>query len=215
MKKIKQHLTTKITKQVELNYLLYLPEKPEANASAPPLLLFLHGVGERGNDLSLLKKQGPPLRIETGAEFPFVVAAPQCPTDTWWQIDSLIALLDHLLEQHNIDQSRIYVTGLSMGGYGTWALADACPNRFAAIAPVCGPFTFINPLRFQNIPIWCFHGAMDDVVPVSDSVKMVKWLRENGANVRFTVYPDAEHDSWTQTYEGTKLYDWFLMHHKR
>jgi len=165
MKKIKQHLTTKITKQVELNYLLYLPEKPEANASAPPLLLFLHGVGERGNDLSLLKKQGPPLRIETG--------------------------------------------------YGTWALADACPNRFAAIAPVCGPFTFINPLRFQNIPIWCFHGAMDDVVPVSDSVKMVKWLRENGANVRFTVYPDAEHDSWTQTYEGTKLYDWFLMHHKR
>ncbi len=210
MKGMKEHLSVRIEKQVELDYLLYLPEKQPAGAGATPLLLFLHGAGERGSNLALVRKNGPPLLLEGGVELPFVVAAPQCPADMWWQLDSLVALLDHLVEQHDIDERRIYVTGLSMGGYGTWALADACPQRFAAIAPVCGPFTYIDPKRFRNIPVWCFHGAMDDVVSVSDSVKMVRWLRDSGADVRFTVFPDAGHDSWTQAYDGTDLYDWLL-----
>jgi len=212
MKTVQQHLSVKITKQVELDYLLYLPNTPLEEA--PPLLLFLHGSGERGNDLSLVKQNGPPRLIERGAELPFVVVAPQCPTGTWWKTDSLLALLDHILDQQDIDPRRIYVTGLSMGGYGTWALADACPERFAAIAPVCGPFRSIEPARFRKTPVWCFHGAMDDVVPVNDSVRMVRRIRENEADVRFTVYPDAGHDSWTQAYDEPELFDWLLTHRR-
>jgi predicted peptidase len=210
MKKMQEHLTTRVTKQVEMDYLLYLPEKPPAGS--PPLLLSLHGIGERGNDLSLVRKIGLPLHIENGLELPFLVVAPQCPADVWWQTDSLTALLDNVLDQHDVDHHRIYLTGLSMGGNGAWALANACPGRFAAIAPICGPRAFINPANFKDTPSWCFHGAMDDVVPVSDSVKMVKWLREGGADVRFTVYPDAAHDSWTPAYNDPELYDWMLSH---
>ena len=204
-------LATSITKRAELDYLLYLPEE---QAGPPALLLFLHGAGERGCDLSLVKKHGPPLLIERGRDLPFVVVAPQCPAHQWWESDSLAALLDDLLESHDVDQHRLYVTGLSMGGSGTWALANACLGRFAAIAPVCGPCTFVNPQRFKDTAVWCFHGAMDDAVPVSDSVQMVKRLREGGVDVRFTVYPDAGHDSWTQAYDGTDLYDWLLNHRR-
>jgi len=204
-----ERLETTVTKKVELDYLLYLPGEP---AAPMPLLLFLHGSGERGNDLSLVKKHGPPMLIENGTDLPFIVAAPQCPEGRWWETGSLAALLDHLLERDDIDIDRLYLTGLSMGGYGTWALADACPGRFAAIAPVCGPFTWVNPGNFKNIPAWCFHGAMDDTVPVDDSIRMVRWLRENGADVRFTIYPDVGHDSWEQAYDGSELYDWLLQH---
>lgn len=210
MQEAQHNLTTTITKEVELDYLLYVPE--EAPADPPPLMLFLHGAGERGNDLSLVKKNGPPREIENGAELPFVMLAPQCPPGVWWQVDSLVALLDDFTDQHEVDERRIYVSGLSMGGYGTWALADACPGRFAALAPVCGPFTYVNSDSFVNTPVWCFHGAMDEVVPVDNSIRMVRWLRESGADVRFTIYPDAGHDSWTQAYAGTELYDWLLEH---
>jgi predicted peptidase len=210
MKQSNQRLATQIAKDVELDYLLYLPE--ETPATPPPLLLFLHGAGERGSDVAKVKENGLPARLENGLELPFVVVAPQCPADSWWETDSLTALLDTVLDQHDIDHSRIYLTGLSMGGSGSWALANACPGRFAAIAPICGPRAFINPANFKDTPTWCFHGAMDDIVPISDSVMMVKWLREGGADVRFTVYPDAAHDSWTPTYDGNELYDWLLTH---
>ncbi len=200
---------------MELPYLLYLPADLEVGKSGPPLLLFLHGMGERGSDLNLVKTYGPPARIENGLELPFVVAAPQCPADEIWQPYTLAALLEDIIKRYKIDRARIYLTGLSMGGSGTWALANARRDLFAAIAPICGPFTMIDPVRFTDIPVWCFHGAMDDTVPVEDSVRMVKWLRGNGADVRFTVYPDAGHDSWTQAYDGTELYDWFKSHSKR
>jgi predicted peptidase len=208
MKETQHNLTTTIAKQVELNYLLYAPEEPPVEP--PPLMLFLHGAGERGDDLQLVKKNGPPRMIENGMQLPFVVLAPQCPAGVWWEIDSLVALLDQFMKEQNVDENRVYVTGLSMGGYGTWALADACPDRFAAVAPVCGPFTYVNPQNFSRTPVWCFHGAMDEVVSVDDSIRMVRWLRESGADVRFTVYPDAGHDSWTRAYAGTDLYDWLL-----
>ena len=212
MKQTREHIQTECRVQVKLNYLLYRPDTPSTNGDGFPLLLFLHGMGERGNDLSLVQKHGPPLLIENGAEFPFIVAAPQCPAGGVWQIETLMALLDKLKEQHNIDPRRVYITGLSMGGSGTWALANAYPDQFAAIAPICGPFTTIDPINFKNIPTWCFHGAMDEGVPVSDSLRMVRWVRKNGAYVRFTVYPDAGHDSWTEAYQGTELYDWLLTH---
>lgn len=213
MNQSEHNLMTEITKRVDMDYLLYLPE--EGATEPPPLMLFLHGAGERGDDLARVKKNGLPRLIEEGQEFPFMVLAPQCPAGVWWQIDHLVALLDEFTDTHEVDEERIYVTGLSMGGYGTWALVDACPGCFAAAAPVCGPFTYVDPANFSDIPVWCFHGAMDEVVSADDSIRMVRWLRENGADVKFTVYPDAEHDSWTQAYTETGLYDWLLSHHRR
>jgi predicted peptidase len=213
VRELKQHLSTRVTREVELDYLLYLPKvREESPGGVLPLLLFLHGSGERGNDLTLVKTHGPPHVVETGMELPLVVLAPQCPADSSWHADSLMALVDHTIEHHDIDTKRVYVTGLSMGGYGTWILAGEYPERFAAISTVCAPYASLDPVRLRHTPVWCFHGAMDDVVPVEHAIHMVRRIRDAGGDVRFTVYPDAGHDSWTQTYGQTALYEWFLTH---
>jgi predicted peptidase len=209
-----ERLSVELKTQVELDYLLYLPESGSTGEGPAPLLLFLHGAGERGNDLSLVKQHGPPRIIEEGRELPFIVAAPQCPEGVWWKTDPIMALLDNLLEQHKVDKSRIYLTGLSMGGYGTWMAATEYPDRFAAVAPICGPLVRILPSRFKNLPVWCFHGALDPVVPVQESIRMVRQVRHAGGDIRLTVYSEAGHDSWTEAYAGDALYDWFLMHRR-
>lgn len=198
--------------KVKLPYLLYLPEGRRGGAKRKsPLLLFLHGAGERGNDLEQVKVHGPPKLIEKeGREFPFIVVAPQCPADDWWKPEPLVALLDDLMGRHAVDPERVYVTGLSMGGYGTWALAGTCPERLAAVVPICGPFAWLRFKQLGRLPVWCFHGAMDEAVPVSESIRMVRFLRAAGGNARFTVYPDAGHDAWTETYANAELYAWLL-----
>jgi predicted peptidase len=213
VKELKEHLAAVFTKTVELDYLLYLPKGIDGGqGSRRPLLLFLHGAGERGHDLALVKMHGPPHLAETGMEFPFVLLAPQCPEDSSWQTDSLMALIEHTMERFDIDPKRIYVTGLSMGGCGTWAMAGEYPERIAAIAPVCARSVWIDPGRLRHTPVWCFHGAMDDVVSVEHSIHMVRRAREGGGDVRFTIYPDVGHDCWTPAYGQQALYDWFLAH---
>jgi predicted peptidase len=209
---MKQHrLDTTIVKPAQLGYLLHIPH----NAPTPlPLLLFLHGIGERGNDLEKLYVYGPPAQIRAGREFPCAVLAPQCPDHIWWDIEVLNTLLDHVVAEHNIDTSRIWATGLSMGGHGLWNLANAYPDRFAAIAPICGPHVWVVAERFKNLPCWCFHGALDDAVPISDSIRIVRDLRQAGCPVRFTVFPDAGHDSWTPAYNLPEFYEWLFAQHK-
>jgi predicted peptidase len=126
----------------------------------------------------------------------------------------LINLVDDVAARYKVDKKRIYLTGLSMGGYGTWALAAAYPERFAAIAPICGGGSRIMSLRLKDMPIWVFHGAKDKVVSIEESEEMVKAIRNRGGNVKFTIYPDAGHDSWTESYNNQELYDWFLEHSK-
>jgi len=202
----------RITKDVALDYLLYLPEP----CSEPlPLLLFLHGAGERGHDLERVKRHGVPRRLEEGLELPCIVVAPQCPPDQWWSPDALIALLDRICDEYPVDRDAQVVTGLSMGGLGTWTLAAACPDRFSAIAPVCGPYTYVHKQPLARVPTWCFHGALDEVVSVQDSIRMVQQVRAQGGNVRFTVYPDADHDSWTETYANPALYAWLLAQRRK
>jgi predicted peptidase len=202
------------SRRVSLNYLLYLP--PEYSTQARwPLILFLHGRGERGSDLELVKLHGLPRRLAAGDHFPFVIAAPQCPAGSYWleELDALESLLDHLIDQYAIDPRRVYLTGMSMGGRGTWHLAARCPQRFAAIAPICGVGNnWIAQERLSTMPIWVFHGDADSVTPVEESEKMVRWLREVGGNVRFTAYPGVDHDSWTAAYNTPELYTWFLSH---
>jgi predicted peptidase len=205
-----------ITKTLSCQYLLFLPEDYEKKQQQWPMILFLHGAGERGIDLNLVKKHGPPKIVETKKDFPFIVVSPQCPQDRWWteEAEVLINLLNDVVSRYNVDTERIYLTGLSMGGYGTWTLAAAYPERFAAIAPICGGGERYMADKFKNVPVWAFHGAKDNVVPVVKSEEMVNAINARGGNAKLTIYPDAAHDSWTATYDNPELYDWFLKHRK-
>ena len=194
---------------VQLNYLLALP-KDYTQQKSWPLVLFLHGAGERGDELKLVKKHGPPKLIDNGKAFPFIVVSPQCPKDVWWEPIELTALLDEIIKNNNIDEDRIYLTGLSMGGFGTWRLAAHSPDRFAAIAPICGGGEPYWARRFPHLPTWAFHGAKDRVVPLERSQEMIDAVKKNGGLPRLTVYPEAGHDSWTETYNNPQLYEWLL-----
>ncbi|MEO8232795.1 MAG: prolyl oligopeptidase family serine peptidase [Ignavibacteriota bacterium] len=192
------------------NYLLYLPADYNTSDSTFPLVLFLHGAGERGTDLEKVKIHGIPKLINQGKEFPFIVVSPQCVEDKTWDTDILSALLDEIELNFRVDKNRIYVTGLSMGGNGTWSLAIAQPNRFAAIAPVCGWNMPSDACTIKDLPIWVFHGTKDNVIPIESSEFMVERLKSCGSNVKFTIYPEANHDAWTETYNNEELYKWFL-----
>ncbi len=199
----------KITTTAKLNYLLSLPTDYGKSRKAWPLVLFLHGAGESGSDLEKVKVHGPPKLVETKGPFPFILVSPQSP-GRGWNPDVLNALLDTLLKQYRADKDRVYLTGLSMGGYGTWALAAAHPERFAAIAPICGGGNPADAKKLAQLPTWVFHGAKDPTVPLKRSEEMVEALKAAGGNPKFTVYPDAGHDSWTATYENPEFYTWLL-----
>jgi predicted peptidase len=205
-----KHFEKEITVQVKMDYLLYLPEGYDKEDKPWPLVLFLHGAGESGRDLNKVKIHGPPKLIEAGKKFPMIVVSPQSPR-MGWDVPTLNALLDEIVATHKVDKDRVYVTGLSMGGFGTWALAAAYPDKFAAIMPICGGGDPHDAVKLNHLSIWVFHGAKDNVVPPNRSENMVKALKEHGAkNIQFTLYPNAGHDSWTQTYENPEVWDWLL-----
>ena len=209
-----QCLEKEIRRTVTARYLLYLPRAYTEDDREWPLILFLHGAGERGDDLELVKMHGPPKIVAERDDFPFVVVSPQCPADQWWDTDVLSALLDEVVAQYRIDEDRIYLTGLSMGGFGTWSLAIRQPDRFAAIAPICGGGITHATRYIAHLPVWVFHGAKDETVRLKESQEMVDALKRYGGNVEFTVYPEAGHDSWTETYDNPELYEWFLTHRR-
>ncbi len=192
----------------------YLPQLPDGYDADPakrwPLILFLHGSGDRGSDLaSFTFHNGPPKLIASGKKLPAIVISPRCP-DEWWSAPVLGQLIDDVSAKYRVDPDRIIVTGLSMGGYGTWALAEAYPNRFSAIAPICGGGNPAEAASLAKLPIWAFHGQLDTTVPVFLSQTMVAAIRQSGGDPHLTIYPDAKHDSWTQAYATDALYPWML-----
>lgn len=202
-----------------MNYYLYVPESYFESGENTPFMLFLHGAGERGNDLTKVKTWGPPKIAEESDEFPFLMVAPQCPAEAWWtddkQIETLQKLVEYTLKNYKIDNKRVYLTGLSMGGYGTWKLAAQRPKTFTAIAPVCGGGKPEWGCKLKDIPIWAFHGKQDQVVSVEESKTMVKAVKEcGGTNVKLTIYPETGHDSWKQAYNDENIFDWLLKHQK-
>ncbi|MBM4172580.1 MAG: phospholipase [Ignavibacteria bacterium] len=201
----------KYVENVSINYLLYLP-KDYSEKEKYPLMLFLHGAGERGNNLELVKKHGPPKLIEQGKDFPFVIISPQCPSDVRWNTKTLIALIDEIVENYKIDKNRIYVTGLSMGGNGTWRLATEIADRLAAIIPICGWGDPFDICSIGNLPVWAFHGEKDVVVQSSSSQILIDRLKFCKGNAKLTIYPEAGHDSWTATYDNDEIYSWLLNH---
>jgi predicted peptidase len=209
--------TRTISKSVGCSYLLYLPQDYAKDEQRWPLMLFLHGAGERGHDLEQVKAHGPPRLIKEGKQFPFIVVSPQCPKDQWWSSEILNALLDEIVKNYRVDEDRVYVTGLSMGGYGTWALAMNYPDRFAAIAPICGGGESRKHMvqRLQHISVWAFHGAKDTVVSMEESERLVNMLKACGGDAKLTIYPEAGHDSWTETYNNPALYEWLLAHRRK
>jgi dienelactone hydrolase len=193
-----------------VNYLLYLPDGYAQDSSKSwPLMIFLHGSGERGDDLEKLKVHGPPKLIEQGKKFPFIVVSPQAD-QSGWDARELYYLLQECKRAYRVDADRVYLTGLSMGGFGTWDLAIRHPEEFAAIVPICGGGDTAQIWKLRNMPVWCFHGAKDSTVPIAREQIMISALQNYNPSVRFTVYPDAGHDSWTTTYNNDSLYQWLL-----
>jgi predicted peptidase len=208
-----KHFEAKVTMTVKLEYLLFLPQGYESSAKRWPLMLFLHGAGESGADLAKVKIHGPPKIVESKPDFPFILVSPQSPR-MGWNVETLNALLDDLLQQYRVDPDRVYLTGLSMGGYGTWSLAAAHPERFAAIVPICGAGNPADAPKLASLPVWVFHGAKDPTVPLQRSKEMVEAIKAAGGNPKFTIYPEAGHDSWTETYDNPELYQWLLEQKK-
>ena len=224
-------MQTKVTLQheakqwVSIQYLLYLPEQYDTKKDAKwPLLVFLHGAGERGDDIERVKVHGPPMLVEKGKDFPFIIVSPQCPRGQVWETDVLDALLDDLIRKHRVDTTRLYLTGLSMGGYGSWSWGVQQCDRFAAIAPICGGGNFIKTYNaagakgkaMRSLGVWAFHGANDTVVPLGESERMIAALKKFGhPNPKLTVYPDVRHNSWTKAYDNPELYEWFLKHKRK
>ena len=205
-----------------------------------PVILFLHGAGERGVDGSRQTRVGlPPAVRRQRANFPALVVMPQCRRGTWWGDPKMEAqafrALDETMREFNGDPDRIYLTGLSLGGFGTWAFGYKYPDRFAALVPVCGGIRThrrVQPPEWHpsfdpssdpyaktaqgigQTPVWAFHGALDATVPVSESKKLVQALKDAGGNVRYTEYPGLGHNSWDRAYSDEDLIPWLLSQRK-
>ncbi|HEY3870587.1 MAG TPA: PHB depolymerase family esterase [Actinocrinis sp.] len=197
----------------DLPYIVHTPSGYGADSSDRwPLLLFLHGASERGEDLTGPAAHGPVKQAVAGAEPPFVLVAPQCPAYSTWacELRTIAELLDEVAAAHRIDPDRIYVTGLSMGGAATWALAARYPGRFAAAVPICGSWLPEAAARIAGLPVWTFHGEDDDDIPILHTEKIVAAVEAAGGPIRFTRYPAVGHDSWTRTYDNPEVYAWLL-----
>jgi predicted peptidase len=217
-----QKAELKFTKEIELKYLLFTPKDYDTDKNKKwPLMVFLHGSGERGTNLAKVAFHGPPKIVVNRPDFPFVLVSPQCPIGAVWEKEAVLALVDEAIKKYRVDPDRVYLTGLSMGGFGTWATAAAYPERFAAVAPICGGGNVIDVLlprrgaeaALKTLPIWAFHGGKDPVVNVEESQRMIDAFKKAGdTDVKLTIYPEAQHDSWTETYNNEELYKWFLEH---
>jgi predicted peptidase len=195
----------------EYRHLRYVPTAYDpAGTDRWPLVVFLHGAGERGDDIDLIKKHGIPKLVEEGRQFPFFAVSPQSEPDRYWDEERVENLVRTMESEYRIDPDRIYLTGLSMGGIGTWMTAIAYPDRFAALAPICARGETEHIARIAHVPVWAFHGDADTCVLESKGRAMVEALRAAGGVVGYTVYPGVEHDSWTATYNDDRLYEWLL-----
>ena len=209
--------TTTIEHRASLNYLLYLPDDHERHDDWP-LIVYLHGSGERGDDVDLVRVHGLPRLLDEGLMLPAVVVSPQCPSGQLWtrQLPAVKGLIDRLVLRHGVDPKRIAATGLSLGGAGACELVSLYPETFTALAPICGPWTrlFVTP-ETAKIDTWVFHGDADTVVPIQESQMFIDAIRAHGGSPRFTVYPGVGHNSWDPAYADEELLSWLTLRRRR
>jgi len=201
-----------VTRKVEAEFLLYLPAGFAAHGGRRfPLLIFLHGSGESGRDIAAVLRNGPPKLVAAGHQFPFIIASPQAHED-WpgFDFDALNAMLDEIIGRLPIDTDRIYLTGLSMGGEWSYGWASMNPERFAAIAPVGGAWNPVSACALKRVPVWAFHGAKDDVIPLDSDRAMIDAINRCGGTAKLSVYDDIGHDVWNAAYAEPELYAWLL-----
>lgn len=201
--------------EVKCNYLLYKPLDYSTTTGPVPLIIYLHGKSQRGNDLKKLKGYGLPYLIDKGHNYKCIVASPQCPDTVYWSgINWFSPLYNELSSKLRIDSNRVYVIGISLGGYGSWQAAMDFPAKIAAIVPLCGGCTdSLEICRISQIPIWTFHGTADNIVPISETESLVDRLNSCNGNVKFTRVQDAGHDI-TKIFENSEIYDWLLQQKK-
>ena len=196
----------------KLRYLVRYPEGFKESEKYP-VILFLHGAGSRGDDFEKLKFNPYFIITEKHTDFPFITVAPLCSENSWFDLlAELKQLVIKTISEPFVDEDRIYVMGVSMGGYGTWQLAMSMPECFAAIVPICGGGMYWNAGRLINVPVWAFHGAKDQTVFAEESEKMVKRINECGGNAKLTIYPENTHDAWSDTYANPDVFAWLLEH---
>jgi len=213
-KDINGKLQIEIVQNKELGYALHIPASTKEKK---PLIIFLHGSGEKGTDIELVKVHGPFKYLKTN-DLDAYVLAPQCPESEYWDSEVLYRLILKIQKENNIDATRIYLTGLSMGGWGAWNLAFAHPEMFAALVPIAGfvdRVPMIENCKVATIPIRIFHGLLDDVVDVNYSIAIYKKLKTCNADIGLTIFDDAGHDSWTRVYDNKNIYDCMFQQIKK
>jgi predicted peptidase len=198
-------------REATLRYLLFVPAEYSVDEGKKwPLVLFLHGSGERGDDLEQVKQHGPPKILESKPDIPAIVVSPQCPTDSRWNEHELAKLVESLANTYRIDRERLYVTGLSMGGSGTWSLLAEYPTLFAAAVPICGRGDLEKLDQIAQTPTWIFVGGKDSVEIVKANEELAAALKKANSNTQFKLYHDLPHDCWTVTYDDPKVWEWLL-----
>ena len=203
-------------KYFNFGYVKYLPKDFDGSKKYP-LVIFLHGAGERGEDLDHAMRHGYMKYVrEEGKEYPFIFVAPQCPNGKYWgcYTESLLAFIDEMIDTLPVDGSRVYLTGLSMGGTGTWMTAMAAPEKFAAIVPICGSGIVWNGGAIKNLPIFIYHGDCDDIVPITESIGMLRAVNKNGGKAQLKICYGVGHNAWDYAYTDDTLLEWLLAQHK-
>ena len=210
---IKAELKKEIKKEQQISYILDYPENAKGKV---PLMVFLHGSGERGDNLDMVKAHSPFTYKNLFPE-PVAILAPQCPKDVWWDTEAVYYLIKEIQQKYQIDDSRIMLTGLSMGGWGTLKLAMEHPELFSAVVAVCAPVDRLMKVRvsqYKDLPMKLFHGGNDDIVSPMNSIEIYQEIKKVNKNVELTIFPDDNHNSWDSTYSNPKLYEWMLAQKK-
>jgi len=216
-----RHGNNRNPRDVTYHYLTYLPDGYATDTLRKwPLIIYLHGGSGRGTDLNKLYASGIPDQVYRGRSFPFIIISPQCPDHLRWSTDNWFeSFYKEMTSKYNIDIHRVYLTGASLGGSGTWYLAAKYPEKFAAIAPMCGftsdnDFTETHLDRLTRMPVWAFHGRTDTTVPFEETERIVQKLEGKNKELRFTADPSVGHSIQWLVYPNTELYDWFLEYHR-
>ncbi|WP_379965106.1 prolyl oligopeptidase family serine peptidase [Epilithonimonas sp. UC225_85] len=206
---IKSEFNKEVKIQKKLSYILDIPQNQKSKI---PLIVFLHGSGERGNNLEIVKAHSPFTYKNLIKEL-VAILAPQCPENTWWDTDAIYFLIKEIAEKYKIDTDRIYLTGLSMGGWGTLKLAGEHPEMFAAVAAVCAPTDRVmlaNIQNYKDLNIKLFQGGMDDIVLPENAFNFYQKLHPVNPKAELTIFPNDNHNSWDSTYSDPKLYEWMF-----